>query len=126
MSLRVMLVDMNEDVSDVFTMLFESCGHTVTTVRSGAEAIATVKAFPPDAIFTSIRIGDMDGFELCTVLRQLPETKDCVIVALTGGGAEGTEETAKAAGFDHYFIKPVNLEEMLSALEPLQQRRSLH
>lgn len=125
MSLRVLLVDMNEDVSDVFTMLFENCGYTVTTVQCGTEAVASVQASPPDAIFTSIRIGDMSGFELCTKLRQLPQSRDCIIVALTGGGAEGTEETAKAAGFDHYFIKPVNLEDMLRALKPLE-RRTIH
>lgn len=126
LSLRVLLVDMNEDVSAVFTMLFEDSGHTVTTVRSGAEAIAIVRVSPPDAVFTSIRIGAIDGYELCAVLRQLPETKDCLIFALTGGGVEETKDATETAGFNGYFIKPVNLEEMLSALKPLEHRRALH
>lgn len=59
---------------------------------------------------------DMDGYELAQQLRALPETARSSLIAVTGYGQAEDKERAKAAGFDHYLVKPAKLADVLSLL----------
>jgi CheY-like chemotaxis protein len=58
----------------------------------------------------------MDGNELARQLRQLPHTASATLVAITGYGQEADRARTAAAGFDHHFVKPVDMEALLGVL----------
>lgn len=115
---RVLLVDRSEETRDLFATLFFSLGYEVKTVATGTEALASVPAFQPHAVFTSIFLPDQSGFDLCVALRKMPPTAMALIVAITGHMAPDAERLAREAGFDHYLVKPVKLDAILATLQP--------
>jgi CheY-like chemotaxis protein len=63
-------------------------------------------------LFLDIGLPDMDGYELARSSRTMPETEEAVLVAVTGYGQWEDKERARAAGFDHHLVKPINLTEI--------------
>ena len=67
---------------------------------------------------------DVDGYELARRLRSEPGLENVVLVALTGYGQDSDRQRARDAGFDHYLVKPVSiedLEDLLASLPPSPQ-----
>lgn len=121
--LHILIVEQDDDVRNVFEMLFVSQGYAVSCARHPAEALELVLVEMPDVIFSSLVFMGMHGFELCRRLRALPETSDKFIVALTGYSDDNIETEILDAGFDKYLPKPVSLEVLLSLLKPLESDR---
>jgi CheY-like chemotaxis protein len=58
----------------------------------------------------------MDGNELARRLQSQPETANTVLIAVTGYGQNQDRETALAAGFSHYLVKPVDTAQLTALL----------
>lgn len=119
MALRILLVESNDDNSEMLTILFGRSGHSVVTLSNGEAALAYVSTNTPDVIFSSLRLPGMHGFELAAKLRQLPNLEKCVIFALTGYNDGTTQAKALMAGFDHFLLKPVSLDVMMDTVTAL-------
>jgi CheY-like chemotaxis protein len=121
--LRVLLVDRSEETRDMFAALFLNLGYEVRTVATATEALAWVPLYRPHAVFTGIFLPDQSGFDLCASLRKMPDTASALIVAITGHMGPDAARLAAEAGFDHYLVKPVNLDALLATLQaPPAQR----
>ena len=107
---RIMVVDDSTDSATMLSELLEINGHTVRTSNTGHEAIACAANFHPDIVFLDIGLPDMTGYEVAARLRRLPGLGKAKLVALTGYGQEKDKQDAKAAGFDHHLVKPINFD----------------
>jgi CheY-like chemotaxis protein len=58
----------------------------------------------------------MDGYELARRLREIPATRDARLIAVTGYDTKANMEHFTQAGFEHYFHKPPNMEELIRVL----------
>ena len=58
----------------------------------------------------------MDGYELASRLRELPDLNNLKLIALTGYGQESDRQKSREAGFDHHLVKPVDLTILESVL----------
>ena len=105
---RVLLVDDNVDGAQMLAMYLEACGHEVTVRNSAFEALALAEAETFDAFLLDIGLPGMDGNELARRLRALPSAAASLLVAITGYGQEADKERAVQAGFDFFFVKPVD------------------
>ena len=114
--LHILLAEQDDDIRSLFAALFGSRGHTVSQAKNASEALDCVERKAPDVVFSSLVFGDLNGFELCRRLRAMPQTAASLIVALTGYTESGIQAKAKAAGFDRYFLKPVQLHAVLDLL----------
>jgi PAS domain S-box-containing protein len=112
---RVLIVDDDFSVAESMAVLLQLEGHEVSIAQTGQEALALARTFRPQVVILDIGLPVMDGYEVARRLRQQPETQQVVLIALTGYGQEQAQAEAKAAGFDHHLIKPVD-PEVLSAL----------
>ena len=112
----VMVVDDNEDAGEALAALLGMFGHKVTVAADGTSALLAARAFDADVFILDIGLPDMDGFELATRLRTQPRFANATLIALTGYGQPADRIKGKEAGFDHYFVKPVNIEELSLAL----------
>jgi PAS domain S-box-containing protein len=117
-SLRILVVDDNRDAAQSLSMLLTSKGHTVWVAHDGYEALGVALAERPQVMLLDIGLPGMDGYAVARALRQHPELKTTHLVALSGYGRAEDREQAKTAGFNGYLVKPVNYDELQSALNP--------
>jgi CheY-like chemotaxis protein len=90
---------------------------TVLTAGTGREAITTLESTPDVAILLmDIMMPEMDGYETMQVIRQQNALRRLPIIALTAKAMKGDREKCLEAGASEYLAKPVNTEQLLSAL----------
>jgi HAMP domain-containing protein/signal transduction histidine kinase/DNA-binding response OmpR family regulator len=114
---KVLIVD--DDVRNIFALssVLERRRMIVLTAGTGREAIATLESTPDIAIvLMDIMMPEMDGFETMQVIRQNPLCWRMPIIALTAKAMKGDREKCLEAGASEYLAKPVNTEQLLSAL----------
>lgn len=76
----------------------------------GLSALETSTAWLPDVALMDIGLPRMDGYEVARRMRERPEFKGVVLVALTGYGQGSDRNRLDAAGFDHHLVKPAAFE----------------
>jgi len=114
---KVLIVD--DDVRNIFALssVLERRGMSVLTAGTGREAIAMVESTSDLAIvLMDIMMPEMDGYETMQVIRQNPQFHRLPIIALTAKAMKGDREKCLEAGASEYLAKPVNTEQLLSAL----------
>jgi HAMP domain-containing protein/CheY-like chemotaxis protein/putative methionine-R-sulfoxide reductase with GAF domain len=114
---KVLVVD--DDVRNIFALssVLERRGMTVLSAGTGREAIETIESTRDLAIvLMDIMMPEMDGYETMQVIRQNPELRRLPIIALTAKAMKGDRERCLEAGASEYLAKPVNTEQLLSAL----------
>ena len=114
---KVLVVD--DDVRNIFALssVLERRGMTVLSAGTGREAIETIENTPDLAIvLMDIMMPEMDGYETMQVIRQNPSLRRLPIIALTAKAMKGDRERCLEAGASEYLAKPVNTEQLLSAL----------
>lgn len=120
--MRILVVDDSADTVDMLRHLLQMDGATVTTARSGPQALEIVQENEFDVILSDISMPGMDGFELLTRLRELPNGQDVPVMALTGFGRNEDIERAKAEGFFSHITKPVDFAAIVKSLQRLPAR----
>jgi len=113
----VLLVD--DDARNIFALssALERRGMHVLAATTGREAIDIVEATPDVAIvLMDIMMPEMDGYQTIEVIRAKPRSHRLPIIALTAKAMKGDREKCLEAGASDYLAKPVNTEQLLSAL----------
>ena len=113
----VLLVD--DDARNIFALssALERRGMRVLTATTGMEAIDLVHSTPELAIvLMDIMMPEMDGYQTIAHIREEPEYRRLPIIALTAKAMKGDREKCLEAGASDYLAKPVNTEQLLSAL----------
>jgi CheY-like chemotaxis protein len=108
-SLRVLVVDDNEDAAGLLAKALTRLGQVVRVAHDGPSALKAVETFTPDLALLDIGLPAMDGYELARRLRTLPALAGVRLVAVTGYGQVRDREAAEQAGFHEHVVKPVNL-----------------
>lgn len=117
--LRVLVVDDNIDAAQTLQLLLEAGGHHVTVAHTALAALEAAQASAPALCLLDIGLPDISGYDLARGLRALPHTAPATLVAVTGYGRREDRELATAAGFDHYFVKPVDVDALLALIARL-------
>nr|WP_229223499.1 ATP-binding protein [Duganella sp. sic0402] len=117
--LRVLVVDDNIDAAQTLQLLLEAGGHHVTVAHTALAALEIAQAQSPELCLLDIGLPDISGYDLARGLRALPHTARATLVAVTGYGRREDRELAIAAGFDHYFVKPVDVDALLTLIARL-------
>jgi HAMP domain-containing protein/CheY-like chemotaxis protein/signal transduction histidine kinase len=113
----VLLVD--DDVRNIFALssVLERRGMRVLTATTGREAIALAESTPDLAIvLMDIMMPEMDGYQTIEAIRNSTAFRRLPIIALTAKAMKGDREKCLEAGASDYLAKPVNTEQLLSAL----------
>lgn len=120
--LEILAVDDNEDALAMLELLLGAQGHRVLTSTSSREALRCAEQARPDVCVLDIGLPDLDGYALARALRANPRTRDAALVAVSGYGRDADRQMASEAGFDDYFVKPVDIDALSSALSRLGAR----
>jgi CheY-like chemotaxis protein len=114
---KVLVVD--DDMRNIFALssVLERRGMQVLTAGTGREAISMLESTPDVAIvLMDIMMPEMDGYATMQVIRQNSAFRRLPIIALTAKAMKGDREKCLEAGASEYLAKPVNTEQLLSAL----------
>ncbi|KFI09019.1 GAF domain-containing protein [Massilia sp. BSC265] len=115
--LRLVLVDDNADAADSLSQLLGVQGYRTAVEYDARSALRRARAERPDAMLVDIGLPDIDGYHLAEQLRAMPETRETVLVAITGYGQARDRERAIEAGFAHHLVKPVDMTVLVRILE---------
>jgi CheY-like chemotaxis protein len=113
---KILIVDDNPDVREVLRCQLEMLGYLVISAENGYTGIAKAIAEQPDLILMDIMMPEMDGYQTMEVIRNKSEFRRLPIIALTAKAMKGDREKCLEAGASDYLAKPVNTEQLLSAL----------
>jgi len=112
---RVLVVDDLTESAETLASILKWMGHDAVALNEGPAAIDWILANHPDLVFLDIAMPGLDGYVVARRLRQHPELRATVLVALTGYGQQEDRRRALEAGFDFHLIKPMDI----AALEDL-------
>ncbi|MEO7496401.1 MAG: ATP-binding protein [Massilia sp.] len=111
---RILLVEDNLDANDVLGSLLTAEGHVVTAAYDGIAGLRLAQERMFDVLICDIGLPGMDGLELLARLRQRPGAHLPFAIAISGYGQAEDRNRAVAAGYGHYFVKPVDADFLLA------------
>ncbi|HEX5634984.1 MAG TPA: response regulator [Gemmatimonadales bacterium] len=113
----VLLVDDDTTNLELLGELLRAEGYTVVCARNGAEALACLRATPPDIVMLDYVMPQMDGASTIGALRLEPVTRDVAIV-MTSGLPEDMVRP-RCSGYDAFLQKPIDIDRVLETFSAL-------
>jgi DNA-binding response OmpR family regulator len=115
-------VEDHPDIAQTLALYLEQCcGYQVTVASDGEAGVAAARAAPPDAVVCDIGLPKKDGFRVARELTGgLPRRP--LLIAVTAWGEDDMRERGRAAGYDHYLVKPVDPRDLEAILRSHERR----
>jgi two-component system alkaline phosphatase synthesis response regulator PhoP len=121
----ILLIDDEEDILEFVGYNLEREGYSVKKALNGKEGIELVKKHSFDLIILDVMMPEMDGMETCTLMREMPEAKNALIVFLTARGEDYSQIAGFDAGADDYISKPIKPRLLVKRVEALLRRSAI-
>jgi CheY-like chemotaxis protein len=116
---KILLIEDNEDNRDMLSRRLERKGFVVSLAVDGEEGVSKAKAELPDLILMDMSLPVMDGWEATKSLKNITETTNIPVIALTAHAMSSDREKAIEAGCDDYDTKPVDFKRLLEKISRL-------
>ncbi len=120
---KILVVDDEPDAIELIEFNLKNAGYRVLTATDGAEAIQKAKFHLPALILLDVMIPEVDGLDVCKILRRDPTTASIPIILLTAKAAEIDRVLGLELGADDYVTKPFSPRELLLRMKNLIKRR---
>ena len=114
---RILVVEDNEKNMKLFRDVLEASGYRTMEATTGGQAVELAIEHGPALVLMDIQLPDIDGVEALGRLRANARTASIPVLALTAQAMEGDRKRFLAAGFDGYVSKPVNIVELVGAVQ---------
>ena len=110
---KILIVDDEPSITQLLRLNLDKTGHyTLRTENVAERVLSAVQEFKPELILLDVMMPGMDGFEVARQIRAMPLLSGAFVVAMSGYGRSQDLAEAKAAGFDEYLVKPVDLAQL--------------
>ena len=116
---RILVVDDEPNILTTLGPLLRTHGYEVLTAMSGRAAVVSAERERPDLIVLDLGLPDLDGVDVCRIVR---ESSSVPIVVLSARSAEGDKVRALDLGADDYVTKPFGAEELLARIRAALRR----
>lgn len=120
----ILIIDDDEDIREIISYNLTKEGYTVISAKNGAEGIKKAKKNIPSLILLDVMMPEMDGMEVCQILRAEETTKDIKICFLTARSEDYSQIAGFDAGADDYVTKPVKPKVLASRINAILRRKS--
>lgn len=108
----ILIVDDVPENLQILALMLKDQGYSVRPVSSGRMALKTAKANPPDLILLDITMPDMNGYEVCEIMKQDPVLKDIPVIFISALADTGDKLKAFDTGGVDYITKPFKIQEI--------------
>jgi two-component system cell cycle response regulator DivK len=116
MSMRILIVEDQEDLRGVLRDLLSGSGYIVVEAADGQDGVSKAKSECPDLILMDIQLPVIDGYEATRQIKADPTLAKTPIIAVSSFAMKGDEEKARGAGCDHYVTKPYSPLQLLRTI----------
>jgi two-component system, OmpR family, alkaline phosphatase synthesis response regulator PhoP len=119
---KILIVDDDPLIRNLLGQIlesFEEKGVQLLNANNGIVAIEIVKKEKPDIIFLDVMMPKMNGFEVCSIIKNDLLLNNIYIIMLTAKGQEIDKQKAKGIGADFYITKPFNIKEIVEKVSDI-------
>lgn len=116
-NLTIMVVDDSPTVRKLISGKLEKCGHTVVAAADGAEALAKITEVIPDLILLDIMMPQMDGYQVCKLIRNNEPTRNVPVIMISGKDGFFDKVRGRMAGTTGFISKPFGPETLMKTIE---------
>jgi DNA-binding response OmpR family regulator len=110
----ILVVEDDQDISDLLAHYLERAGHDVTRLSSGKDVMPQLRSAPADLVILDLMLPGMDGLLVCQAMRADAATSGIPIIMLTARGEEADRITGLELGADDYVTKPFSPKELVA------------
>jgi signal transduction histidine kinase len=110
---QILIVEDEQDTAELLRYNLEQSGYRAVRARNGEEAIDAVQCDPPDLVLLDVMMPELNGWEVCKVLRESSKGKAIPIIMLSALADEEARVKGLGLGADDYITKPFSIREVL-------------
>ena len=120
---RILVIEDEEDILALIHFNLVKEGFRVECATTGEEGVKKARDVNPSLILLDLMLPGLNGLDVCKLLRQAPESKDCPIIMLTARGEEHDIVKGLELGADDYIPKPFSSQVLLARIRAVLRRR---
>ena len=120
---KILVVDDDDDILLIVQTILGGAGYSAHTAHNGREAVEKALELRPDLILLDVMMPELSGWEVCTTLKNAPETRQIPIAMLTVKNEIRDLITGMQAGADDYVTKPFTRRKLLETVQKLLRER---
>ena len=117
MSIRLLVIDDEEDIRRLVQIKLSKAGYEVTTANDGEEGIALALENKPEVVVSDVMMPGKDGYQVVTELREKLADNPPVMILLTAKNQKSDVMEGLAGGADDYVTKPFSPRELIERIE---------
>ncbi|NIQ96658.1 MAG: response regulator [Desulfuromonadales bacterium] len=114
---KILVVEDEESLLKLESILLTSKGYEVQGVTTGQEALDAIAENMPDLVLLDIMLPEMDGFEVCRRIKENPQTKHLPVVMLTAKKSREDMARGQEVGADWYITKPFKSANVIETIQ---------
>jgi two-component system phosphate regulon response regulator PhoB len=121
---KILVVDDEPDALELIQYNLKAAGFDVVKAADGEEALKRARATNPSLVILDVMLPEVDGLEVCKILRREPATKTIPIIMLTAKAAEIDRVLGLELGADDYVTKPFSPRELVLRVKAMLRRQA--
>ena len=118
-NIKIMIVDDDENISELLRLYLEKDGYTVQIAEDGEVALREFDVFEPDLMLLDIMMPKVDGYK---VLEEVRKKSDIPVIMITAKGESFDKLQSFELGVDDYIVKPFDAKEVLARIKAIWRR----
>ena len=119
---KILIVDDEPEAVELLEFNMKQAGYDVLVAADGAEALQKAHATLPSLVLLDLMLPEIDGLEICKMLRRMPATSNIPIIMVTAKATELDKILGLELGADDYITKPFSPRELVLRVKKLLQR----
>lgn len=119
---KIMVVDDEECLLKIETMLLTSRGYQVCSLKNGKDALECIEKEPPDLVLLDVMLPGINGFEVCRQIKSNPLTSHIPVILLTAKTGSEDKAMGEKVNADGYITKPFRASMLMETIQSFLNR----
>jgi two-component system phosphate regulon response regulator PhoB len=119
---RILVIEDEPDLQKILDYNLRKAGYDVLQSLRGSEGLEQAQRTRPDLILLDLMLPDLQGTEICKILKNRAETKDIPVIMLTAKGEEIDRVLGFELGVEDYVVKPFSVRELILRIQVILRR----
>ena len=123
---RILVIEDEKDIQKILEYNLRRAGHDVIQALCGQDGLELAHSERPDLVLLDLMLPDIQGTEICKLLKSNPETKGIPVIMLTAMGEEIDRVIGFELGVEDYVVKPFSVRELILRIQAVLRRIEPH
>lgn len=119
---RILVIDDEADVTELVAYHLRAKGYQVESLNNPNGSIGAARTFEPDLVILDVMMPDLNGVQICRMLRADPKLKEVPVIFLTAKAEEADRIQGLETGADDYICKPFSTKELMLRVQSILRR----